>query len=121
VNKSQLEAQLQNNHPGWWDKLPQLNAKNAYKCSDCHKVIVTIDVDRGTTPAMLACRRTEGCEGLMMSAGYPSTPFPAHLESLPHYEWYRPESDVLGRFDKSSEAHQHVIMGGLILRKKDEA
>jgi hypothetical protein len=67
---------------------------------------------------MMACRRTEGCKGRMVSAGYPSAPFPDSLSHVPVFEWYRPETNALGLFDEVPEVNDHILRGGLILREK---
>lgn len=84
--------------------------KNGYTCQDCGKSIVTINIDDGTTPFMILCRATKGCEGMMYSSFY-SIP-----QGLPaQYEWFKPKS-----FDGySPEMKEHFRKGGLDLRKHD--
>ena len=84
--------------------------KNVYLCQDCRKIIITLDVDEGTTPFMLLCEVTPGCNGAMYSQFYQVD------QRLPHtHEWYMP---------KSFEGHhplnlEHFQKGGLALRTKD--
>jgi len=85
--------------------------KNGYTCQVCKKTIVTLDVDEGTTPFMLMCRATDGCDGIMLS-GFYTIP-----QTLPHqYEWFKPVSDT----GYSPEMVEHLRKGGLDLRKVGE-
>lgn len=61
---------------------------NAYTCDTCGLNTVTIDVDLGVTPMFLACRRTPGCKGRGVSAGYPKADPPAELLAHLDWEWY---------------------------------
>lgn len=79
---------------------------NQYTCNVCGETITTVNLDEGTTPAMLACRVTEGCRGNMHSAYYM-----VDQGLLADYEWYKPKKLPKG------DMRQHVQMGGLLLRK----
>jgi len=79
---------------------------NQYTCRTCGGVITTIDRDEGTTPMMLACRATRGCDGSMFSSMYRVAPY-----LTPEWEWYRPEKLPKG------EMRDYVEAGGLLLRK----
>lgn len=84
--------------------------KNVYKCDACGGWIVTIDRDAGTTPAFLACRSTEDCDGRMASMWYD---VPQELE--PTHEWYNPldhEYRTLNKLERD-----HVDRGGLLIRE----
>ena len=81
--------------------------KNGYTCQKCKDQIVTIDIDEGVTPFALACRATEGCDGMMYSAGYAIPQF------LPaQFEWFKPAS--LEGYD--AWMREHIRQGGLDLR-----
>jgi hypothetical protein len=83
--------------------------KNLYHCNKCNRIIVTIDIDEGTTPFMLSCYATKGCRGLMYSQMYQCD------QRLPHtHEWYKPES--LDGYDPWTV--EHIEKGGLVLRTK---
>lgn len=84
---------------------------NQYTCRTCGKYIVTIDRDVGVTPAMLNCRATHGCSGIMDSARYRVRP---GLKL--NYEWYKPEN--LDGFDR--DMREHIEMGGLVIRKIED-
>jgi len=85
--------------------------KNGYICQECGGRIVTIDIDEGVTPFMLACRAKEGCKGMMFSCFY-SIP-----QMLPaQYEWFMPES--YEGYDEAMIAH--FEQGGLDIRTAAE-
>lgn len=82
------------------------NQLNRYTCTSCEGHIVTIDRDDGTTPFMLRCRATDGCNGMMQSSFYRVPPY-----AVPTFEWRKP---TYTEFRKSSKAmQQHFEMGGL--------
>jgi hypothetical protein len=83
--------------------------KNSYTCQACGKSIVTIDIDDGVTPFMLACRATPGCAGIMRSGFYVSVDQAAE----PDYEWFMPKS--LKGYPR--EMVEHFKQGGLDIRK----
>lgn len=91
---------------------------NAYKCPACRGYTVTVDVDRGATPSMLACRATDGCQGVGFSLYYPPPQaWPAGVPATPAWEWYRPGEDELGRLRRRDpQAYEHAVRGGLLLR-----
>lgn len=95
-------------------------AWNYYKCKNpkCGKVVVTVDVDNGTTPMMLACPENR-CGHKMMSAGYPElTKWPLSAQKTAEGEWYRVGPWERKKLKKKFPAlHSHVMAGGLILRK----
>lgn len=113
--------------------------KNLYVCEKCHEAIATVDVDEGTTPAFLACRATDDCDGTMQSQWYPpepwADPFPAMLAIIKgpgeiekvevsvtvpvvSFEWFRPSpKSSIARSDPAVLAH--VRAGGLLLRSTD--
>ena len=91
---------------------------NAYTCDVCGLNTVTIDVDPGVTPMLLACRRTPGCTGTGTSAGYPAGPVPDELLEHLTWEWSTPTE---GEFRKLSPAVQdHVERGGPVLRPRGD-
>lgn len=83
---------------------------NAWDCPTCGAVLVSIDRDEGTTPFMLACRAT-GCMGSAQSRFYPKGDPP----SEPEWEWYRPADGEA----VPERMQEHVLMGGLLLRRID--
>ena len=86
--------------------------KNSYTCQVCGKSIVTIDIDDGVTPFMLACRATPGCAGIMRSGFYVAVDQSAE----PDYEWFMPKSFK----GYSREMVEHLKKGGLDIRKAAE-
>jgi hypothetical protein len=93
------------------DGYPGPGAINAYRCKDCHDVTVVRHVDQGVTPMFLACRVTDGCQGMAVSAGYQADP--AQLPP-PTFEWYRPTGLELAKLDFAMQ--DYVRRGGLELR-----
>lgn len=86
---------------------------NIYTCDTCRGHIVTIDMDAGTTPFMIACHAVqegEGqCKGRMTSSMY--RVFDQSMR--PDYEWYRPTGYVIPNL------RDHVNRGGLLMRKHE--
>jgi len=82
---------------------------NSYTCTKCKKVIVTKDIHKGTTPFMITCRATEGCDGTMESAFY--SRIPANTE--PTWGWYR-RSDTRNMSTDELDYHNN---GGLFILK----
>lgn len=74
----------------------RVGRENVYVCDKCHGHIVTVDRDPGVTPMFLGCRATEGCDGQMVSSGYPDpSKKPASIGPAT-WEWYRDgEREVL--------------------------
>ena len=84
--------------------------KNLYQCQDCQGVIVTLDIDEGTTPFMLLCKAKPKCKGIMHSNFYRCD------QRLPHhYEWFKPES--ADQYDP--ETQEHIRKGGLVIRRRE--
>lgn len=90
--------------------------KNKYTCNRCDHVIITIDLDEGTTPSMLSCKNSSvDCNGSMWSSFYS----PASVgDAEPTYEWYRPNREERRRGNGASR--QYYKQGGLALRKIEE-
>lgn len=81
---------------------------NCYTCSAGHKT-VTIDRDEGTTPMFLNCQEQD-CGKQAISSMY------MDCDGLvPEHEWYKP--NIL---DVSPMDMEHVLMGGLLIRKIGE-
>lgn len=83
---------------------------NQYTCWTCNGVITTIDRDEGVTPAMLACRVTEGCDGTMHSHRYM-----VDSNLTPDYEWYTP-----AKLPRDPDMREYVERGGLLIRKIEQ-
>lgn len=92
----------------WLEHQPMsIGRKNLYTCDLCGGEVVTVDLAKGVTPFMIACRATHGCDGAMTSSFYHCNPFrPAQ------FEWYRPETVD----DFGPETIEHLEKGGLLLR-----
>jgi hypothetical protein len=86
---------------------------NAYTCPVCHLNTMTIDVDPGVTPMFLGCRRTRGCTGTAVSAGYPELPVPDELLEHLEWEWTTPTEREFRRLSPVMQAH--IDAGGLML------
>lgn len=81
------------------------NRINVYTCWTCKGEIITIDRHAGVTPAMLACRATEGCPGTMHSHRYQ-----VDKTLTPEWEWFKPRKP-------KGAMREHVEMGGLDIRR----
>lgn len=82
---------------------------NIYTCDKCFGHIVTRDTVPGTTPFMLACEATDGCEGMMKSSFY--RVFDPTMKAS--HVWYLPIITPL----MPPAVLAHVEKGGLMLRK----
>ena len=80
---------------------------NQYTCWECGERIITVDIDEGVTPAMLACRATDECGGTMHSHRYQVEGNPT-----PTYEWYKEKGRI-----KDQEMRKYIERGGLVLRE----
>jgi hypothetical protein len=105
----------------WLDLRPEPPLYNAYKCGQCGRVAITIDIHRGVTPMTMACRVAPAiCDGTMQSMMYPDNGAPPPDSYLAQYRdrvfhWYRPGQAEFIELDKSSK--DHVMRGGLLIRK----
>ena len=112
---------------------------NLYVCEYfCHTI--TCDVDKGVTPFTIPCQFTGRedrplnpkyskngkCTGIAFSKMYPRE-IPDHINiPVPTHEWYKPNVlDYFNCFDEdgnklnlSKEEVDHVLNGGLLLRKR---
>lgn len=85
--------------------------KNIYTCDRCFGHIVTVDLEDGTTPFILKCRATFGCEGRMKSSLYRV----ADQSMRAGFEWYRPS--IIEAAALEPAAAEHVNKGGLLIRE----
>jgi len=101
---------------------------NGYRCDKCGKTTMTIHIDDGVTPMFLACRAgglepgPATCGGQGTSMMYPSGPLPpAYKADLLRYgwEWFKP--DVISLRRESVAMQEHVLRGGLMLRRLTDA
>jgi hypothetical protein len=84
--------------------------RNVYTCEDCGGIIVTQDIEDGVTPFGIACRATDGCQGLMQSGAYNRSSLSA-IPIRPHFVWRKPTPE---EYAASSKAMQdHFDHGGL--------
>jgi hypothetical protein len=86
--------------------------KNAYICRNkeaCGYIMVTVDLEDGTTPMMLICDK---CSQPAYSCWYK---VPQDLE--PQYAWQKPSVIEFKKFSKAVRAavRDHVERGGLCL------
>jgi hypothetical protein len=78
---------------------------NKYTCQNCRGHVITVDRDEGTTPFMIGCMATPGCDGDMYSSFYKG------VSGEPLYEWRKATP---AEYAASSTAmRQHFDMGGL--------
>jgi hypothetical protein len=93
----------------------ELERRNAYFCTHCRKVTITVDIDEGVTPMFILCPY---CKGTASSFMY-QVPGCMHFNIKADLEWYKPnerETLILSK----SEA-EHVFKGGLLSRKRTNA
>ena len=76
----------------------------------CGQAMWTIDREPGVTPFLTMCRH---CGGYAQSKAYR-----VPQDTVADYEWYRPDAF---RPDDSAWTRDHVLNGGLLLRKIGEA
>lgn len=116
----------------------RVGERNAYYCQTCRGYIVTVNLNDGTTPFMLACRvkgepgdPDNDCRGLMRSMYYPAQPWPKTddydnpIPTEPTYEWYILDPIEWKRLAKkarhgdsaSEQTLDHITRGGLLLRR----
>lgn len=97
------------NHPG-------PGAINVYRCNECTRYRVVGHVDKGVTPAYLACPDPE-CVGTGVSMMYPNQEnIPDKIRAAVRWEWYRPGKIEFTQL--TPEMQQFVSQGGLVLREK---
>ena len=90
-------------------KIDLTNRVNCYVC-DCGHITKTKDIDAGTTPFFHRCER---CGTLAKSTFYKDI-IP---DKQPTEEWYRPTLKEAYKMRKEPEMLNHVLNGGLALRK----
>lgn len=102
------------------DDAKQSRVHNAYVCDTCRVAFHTIDRHPGVTPLSMShgmFDQGSRCEGRCVSAGYPVGALPPSLGE-PTHEWFRPSAEVL---DVSTpRVVEHVMRGGLLLRRYDD-
>lgn len=85
--------------------------KNAYSCSGCGNLIITIDLDEGVTPFSISCLETgTKCKAPMFSAMYQ-----VDQTLRPTHQWYKPSKQETSFMSLGMQ--EHIKMGGLALRK----
>lgn len=105
-----------------------LGRLNAYLCEQCGGHTITIDIDAGTTPAMLGCRAKgvtaaggRSCPGVARSLWYPQ-PWPPGVPDMPQWEWYRARGAQLQQLrNAGGEMWEHHRKGGLLLRPRQHS
>lgn len=90
-----------------------LGRKNIYTCSTCKAKTVTVDIDKGTTPFMIACLECEP-GGMAQSQMYQ---VPQKL--LPSQEFYKPDEKEYATLH--ADMREHVDRGGLLIRSIPKA
>lgn len=94
----------------FYTKIDLTNRVNCYICRECGHVTKTKDVDRGVTPFYHLC---EKCGLLAKSTFYkdivPDKPVTE--------EWYRPTLEQVLKMDRNSNMLDHILNGGLDVRK----
>lgn len=107
---NEILAKLEEVYNHYADNPPE-KVFNVYRCRSCLHSFSTKDVDPGVTPSMTECKNT-GCGGDAMSQFYNT----GQNREKWDYEWYRPE-DVLEHLKGNRQDEDHLVNGGLLLRK----
>jgi hypothetical protein len=91
---------------------------NGYVCQRPTKskphITLTVDVDRGVTPFMIAC---PVCQFDAYSMCYPRTGKIPCMEDVTH-EWYAPDETEVQTLHPANL--EHVKRGGLLMRKRTD-
>lgn len=83
---------------------------NCYSCPNKH-ITKTIDIDSGTTPMFINC---PVCQQRATSTFYNDIA----PEQKPTHEWFRPTLEQTMKWrSKNPQMCEHILMGGLELRK----
>lgn len=91
-------------------KIDLTNRVNCYVCQKCRHITKTIDVDAGVTPFMHTC---ESCGDMAQSTFYKDVA--PNLK--PTQEWYRPSLKQVLKMRSDEGMLDHVLKGGLDVRK----
>jgi len=81
--------------------------RNVYECEKCHGVVVTMDLEHGVPPFMIACEAVSNCGGNMYSSFYPK----GMPLIRPHFVWRKPYAVQT----LSDGERHHVNNGGLLM------
>ena len=103
-NKLMLDVKTKD----YYTKVDLSKRVNCYVCANRH-VTKTIDIDTGVTPMFITCAV---CNGQATSTFYRDI----NPAMEPSMEWYRPSLKETLKI-KSSYMLDHVLMGGLMIRK----
>ncbi|ALJ08263.1 hypothetical protein [Brevundimonas sp. DS20] len=82
----------------------------ATSANGCGQAMWTIDREPGVTPFLTSCRH---CGGYAQSRSYQ-----VPQDTVADFEWYRPDAFTP---DMKAATRDHILNGGLILRKIGEA
>jgi len=93
----------------------KLERRNAYFCSNCRKVTITVDIDEGVTPMFILCPY---CDRQATSFMY-QLPGCLAFGIQADYEWYRPSEEEMKTLFKGEM--NHVANGGLLKRRRTDA
>lgn len=108
--KKEIESALLPNglQDGKWPK-ERPGMINAYSCPRCLDLTVTVVIDWGTTPFILGCRVTEGCDGDARSMFYRCSP--QAIGRLTH-GWYRPDDTGPGMKHEVDRIREMMLARG---------
>lgn len=99
-----------------------LSRRNAYFCSSCRRVTITVEVDAGVTPMFISCPHcsTQAASFMYELPGCMRFTFVSGtIAEVPaDFEWYKPDKAELKKLPKSTR--DHVKAGGLLMRKRTD-
>jgi hypothetical protein len=98
----------------------QIGQFNHYICEKCGATTVALHEHAGTTPFMLRCRATRGCDGWAQSRMYRCS---QEATQRPHVIWFRPKTTSELRTVLKGEPRrfrdairEHFRRGGCLLK-----
>ena len=84
-----------------------IGKKNRYTCELCESILVSVDIDDGTTPFMIECWN---CDVADMTSEMYMCP----QDLIVTHEWYAPDRKERRKLSPSEK--NHVEKGGLLMR-----
>lgn len=87
------------------------NRVNCYVCDPCGSITKIRDADPGVTPFYYTC---DSCGNPLAKSSFYNDVAP---DMEPQHEWYRPSLSETLKFRKKTDVLDHILSGGLLIRK----